>query len=38
MKKIPYNFFRNKDVPQHLTTPSAIIAMRSPRRSASSMK
>ena len=34
----PYLLFKNSDDPQHLTFPSAIIAILSPRMSASSMK
>ena len=35
---LPYIFFRNRDEPLHCTTPLAMMAMRSPSRSASSMK
>ena len=35
---LPNLFFRNKDDPAHRTTPSAMIAIRSPNKSASSMK
>lgn len=35
---IPYLFFRNKELPQHFRIPSAMMAILSPRRSASSMK
>lgn len=38
LSPLPYFFFKNKEDPQHCTTPLAIIAIRSPRRSASSMK
>ena len=33
-----YLLFRNKELPQHLNCPSAMIAIRSPRKSASSLK
>ena len=33
-----YLLLRNKELPQHLSCPSAIIAIRSPRKSASSLK
>jgi hypothetical protein len=36
--RIPYLFFKKREVPQHLTTPSAMIAILSPSKSASSMK
>ena len=35
---LPYLFFKKSEEPQHLTTPSAMMAIRSPKRSASSMK
>jgi len=35
---LPYMCFKNSDVPQQRITPPAMIAIRSPRRSASSMK
>ena len=36
--KLPYLFFKKRDDPQHCTTPSAIMAIRSPSKSASSIK